>query len=161
MPKTKPTRSVADMPPQMRFCCEHLCSGASDPEIAARLNLSPTTVTAHLRSARKRTGTKTRGELVRWCNAGGHVRRVDVVFPYDTITTTSQDGRQVEIVVDAALRALGRQFPHKFLAEAARVRARLFPARQPAAESADAATDQPAPNAGTSAPDGLQSGSAR
>ena len=54
-----------DLSPKQRACVELVAQGMTDKEIAARLGMSPRTVTAHLGEAYARLGVSNRREAVR------------------------------------------------------------------------------------------------
>lgn len=119
----KITRSVSDMPKQQRLACEHLCAGFTYAQIAHCMGLKVGSVALHLAYARKRTGTHSAAELVRWCKAGRDVRPVSSIPPWPTITALDPDGiHHHEVRADSCFRALASLYPDQFLAHAHQIR---------------------------------------
>ena len=52
------------LPPRLRAVLEALCSGMSEKQIAAELDLSPHTVHDHVKQLHRRFGAQSRGELI-------------------------------------------------------------------------------------------------
>ena len=63
-PKKTPPSIVSRLSPRMRDTLEHLLSGDSEKDVAARLKLSPHTVHIHVKNLYKRLRVSSRGELM-------------------------------------------------------------------------------------------------
>jgi DNA-binding CsgD family transcriptional regulator len=65
-PKLSPNLT-AGLSPRMRDTLQHLLSGDSEKEVAAKLKLSPHTVHIHVKNLYKRLRVSSRGELMAKC----------------------------------------------------------------------------------------------
>ena len=99
------------------------------------MGLSLGGVKRHSASARARTGTHNRGELIAWCKAGGQVRSVRAVLKMPEITVRkARSACRVDVLLYDCIRAIMEQDPQE-LARAGRDAARLLRRRREAASA--------------------------